>query len=66
MTEVFQVSSRMRTDFFKEEHIQSNLVALDSLLGTEALKVEHYLKIAMLVKIYDTLQEIKEELIEKF
>ena len=56
----------MRTDFFKEEHIESNLVALDSLLGTEALKVEHYLKIAMLVKIYDTLQEIKEELIEKF
>jgi hypothetical protein len=56
----------MRTDFCKEEHIESNLVALDSLLGTEALKVEDYLKIAMLVSIYDTLQEIKEELIEKF
>lgn len=50
----------MRTDFFKEEHIENNLAQLDSLLPATD---PDYLQIVLLVKIYNTLQEIKEELV---
>lgn len=55
----------MRTDFIETEHIENNLAGLDSMLSGSMMKVEDYLKITMLVKIYDTLQEIKEELKSK-
>jgi hypothetical protein len=50
----------VRTDFFKEEHIENNLAQLDSLLPATD---PDYLQIVLLVKIYNTLQEIKEELV---
>jgi len=52
----------MKTDFINEEYIDNNLAALDSSLSNGTIKLEDYLKIAMLVKVYETLQEIKESI----
>jgi hypothetical protein len=52
----------MRTDFIKEENIENNLASLDNLLSGSNIKVEDYLKIALLVKILEKLEEINDKI----
>jgi len=51
----------MRTDFIKVENIENNLAGLDSSLSGGKIKVEDYLKIALLVKIIDKLEGISDK-----
>lgn len=51
----------MRTDLINEENINKSLAGLDDMLASNSIKVEDYLKIAILEKIYEILQEIRDK-----